>query len=164
MPDLAWWLHNFKRSAFRLETLPEYHVPQEAGLLAAFKRGQPIEVPDDHPWLFTVRRHCGAAKTMQRVRIVSSPLSDYERFELALYRLSHSAGEDIRILTSVESRTFGDWWLFDGEAVFVLRYDATGRFLGTEQASDVVRYRRIRDLVLENSIPFADFSARATRQ
>jgi hypothetical protein len=164
MPDLSWWLQNFKRSAFRLETLPEYEVPQEAEMLAAFKRGQPIKVSDDHPWLATVRQHCGAAKTMQRVRIVSSPLSDYERFELGLYRLSNGAGEDIRILTSVESRTFGDWWLFDGEAVIVLKYDATGRFLGTEQASDVIRYRRIRDLVLENSIPLADFSARATRQ
>ncbi len=164
MPDLAWWLQHFKHSAFRLETLPEYHVPQEAELLAAFKRGQPIEVPHSHPWLVTVRQHCGAAKTMQRVRIVSSPLSDYERFELALYRLSNRAGEEIRISNAAEIRSFGDWWLFDGEAVIVLKYDATGRFLGTEQASDVVRYRRIRDLVLENSIPFADFTARATRQ
>jgi Family of unknown function (DUF6879) len=164
MPDLAWWLQNFKRSAFRLETLPEYDVPQEAEMLAAFKRGRPIQLPDDHPWLLTVRQHCGAAKTMQRVRIVSSPLTDYERFELLLYRLSHGAGEDVRISNSVEIRNYGDWWLFDGEAVIVLKYDATGRFLGTEQASDVVRYRRIRDLVLENSIPFADFTARATRQ
>src|SRR6266542_6119245 len=94
---------------------------------------------------------------MQRVRIVSSPLSDYERFELALYRLSNRAGEEIRISNAAEIRSFGDWWLFDGEAVIVLKYDATGRFLGTEQASDVVRYRRIRDLVLENSISYAVF-------
>jgi hypothetical protein len=45
----------------------------------------------------------------------------------------------------------------------VLRYDREGRFLGTDQPNDVITYRRIRDLVLEHSIPLAEFSERAAR-
>jgi Domain of unknown function (DUF5753) len=63
VPDLSWWLQHFTRSAFRLEALPEYQVPQEAEMLSAFKRGKPIRMRDDHPWLLTVKQHCGAAKS-----------------------------------------------------------------------------------------------------
>jgi hypothetical protein len=162
MADLAWWLQNFKRSAFRLETLPEYNVPQEAEMLARFKHGYPVEMPDDHPWLLKVRHHCGAAKVMQRVRIVSNPPSDYERFELSLYRHSSAAGEQIHIIE--EYRRFSeDFWLFDNQEAYILRYDRHGRFLGVEVGSDVVAYRRIRDLALEQSIPFAEYAARAAR-
>jgi len=162
MADLAWWLQNFKRSAFRLETLPEYNVPQEAEMLARFKHGYPVEMPDDHPWLLNVRHHCGAAKVMQRVRIVSNPPSDYERFELSLYRHSSATGEQIHIIE--EYRRFPeDFWLFDNQEAYILRYDRHGRFLGVEVGSDVVAYRRIRDLALEQSIPFAEYAARAAR-
>jgi hypothetical protein len=34
MPDLGWWLENFKESAFRLERLPRYNMPEEAEMLA----------------------------------------------------------------------------------------------------------------------------------
>jgi hypothetical protein len=160
--DLSWWLQNFARSAFRLETLPEYDVPQEADMLSAFRRGEPIGMRDDHPWLLTVRRHCGAARAMQRVRVVGNPPSEYERFELSLYLYSSAAGEDVRILE--QRRRFNeDFWMFDDQIVCVLRYDATGRFLGVEAGRDVVAYRRIRDLALESSIPFAQYAARATR-
>lgn len=162
MADLAWWLQNFRRSAFRLETLPEYDVPQEAEMLARFKHGYPVEMPDDHPWLLNVRHHCGAARVMQRVRIVSNPPSDYERFELSLYRHSSAAGEQIHIIE--EYRRFSeDFWLFDNQEAYILRYDRHGKFLAVEVGSDVVAYRRIRDLALEQSIPFAEYAARAAR-
>ena len=34
MPDLVWWLENFKASAFRLEALPTYTMPEEAEMLS----------------------------------------------------------------------------------------------------------------------------------
>jgi hypothetical protein len=56
-----------------------------------------------------------------------------------------------------------DFWLFDNSTVYILNYDAEGRFLGTEPAYNLVQYRRIRDLALERSIPLAEFTARAAR-
>ena len=35
---------------------------------------------------------------MQRVHVVSEPLTDYLRFEITGYRLNVEAGEDVRIL------------------------------------------------------------------
>jgi hypothetical protein len=164
MPDLAWWLSNFERSAFRLETLPEYDVPQEAEWLEAFKRdgSLPHLSPENDSWLKLVSSCGPQQKQMQRVRIVTHPLSDYLRFELALFQSSVASGEDIRV-ASDHSFDCGDFWLFDDHTVILLRYDAGGRFVGTDQPADVVPYRRIRDLALERSIPLGQYLARAAR-
>ena len=164
MRDLAWWLQNFEQSAFRLETLPEYNVPQETDMLAQFKDGEEVRMPDDHPWLERVRQHTEAGRVMRRVRVVSDPLTDYLRFELSMYHQTVAAGEDIRVCSSAEISEFGDWWLFDDQVVIILNYDETGHFLGTKQATDVVTYCRRRDQALEHSIPFADYTTRAARQ
>jgi hypothetical protein len=161
MPDLAWWLQNFERSAFRLETLPEYNVPQEAELLARFKRGEPVDLPDDHPWLESVRHHCRSGKVMRRVRVVTHPLTDYLRMEMSWYRKSVAAGEDIRI---TETGLYGDFWLFDERTVVVLHYDSEGRFAGTTQEQgSLTRYLSIRDRALADSTELSAYTARATR-
>ena len=167
MPDLGWWLENFKESAFRLERCPSYNLPEEAEMLAAFKRGEKVQLPENHPWPPLVKRQCSAGKVMQRARVVSRPPTEYERFELSLYPHSIEAGEQICVYErgSIPEifRYEVDFWLFDNHTVYILNYDAEGHFLGTEPAYDMVTYRRIRDLALERSIPFADFTARATR-
>jgi hypothetical protein len=160
MPDLVWWLDNFKRSAFRLETLPEYSVPQEAEMLAAFKRGEPVDLPDDHPWLVRVRQHVLAGKAMRRVRVVSYPLTDYLRMEMSWYPKSVAAGEDIRI---TDQRLTGDFWLFDDEVAIVLHYDPAGRFIAAETSNDLAHYRRQRDLALTDCMELSAYTARATR-
>ena len=167
MPDLGWWLENFKESAFRLERCPSYNLPEEAEMLAAFKRGEKVQLPENHPWPPLVKRQCSAGKVMQRARVVSRPPTEYERFELSLYPHSIEAGEQICVYErgSIPEifRYEADFWLFDNHTVYILNYDAEGHFLGTEPAYDMVTYRRIRDLALERSIPLADFTARATR-
>jgi len=165
MPDLGWWLENFKESAFRLERCPSYNMPEEAEMLAAFKRGEKVQLPEHHPWPPLVKRQCSAGKVMQRARVVSRPPTEYERFELSLYPHSIEAGEQICVYErgSIPEifRYEVDFWLFDNHTVYILNYDAEGHFLGTEPAYDMVTYRRIRDLALERSIPLADFTARA---
>jgi hypothetical protein len=165
MPDLGWWLENFKESAFRLERCPSYNMPEEAEMLAAFKRGEKVQLPENHPWPPLVKRQCSAGKVMQRARVVSRPPTEYERFELSLYPHSIEAGEQICVYErgSIPEifRYEVDFWLFDNHTVYILNYDAEGHFLGTEPAYDVVTYRRIRDLALERSIPLAEFTARA---
>ena len=167
MPDLGWWLENFKESAFRLERLRSYDMPEEAEMLAAFKRGEKVQLPEDHPWPPLVKRQCSSGKVMQRARVVDRPLTEYQRFELSLYPHSVAAGERIHVYErgSIPEILLHevDFWLFDNHTVYILNYDAEGHFLGIEQAYDVVTYRRIRDLALERSIPLADFTARAAR-
>jgi hypothetical protein len=134
-------------------------------MLAAFKRGEKVQLPENHPWPPLVKRQCSAGKVMQRARVVSRPPTEYERFELSLYPHSIEAGEQICVYErgSIPEifRYEADFWLFDNHTVYIFNYDAEGRFLGTEPAYDMVTYRRIRDLALERSIPLADFTARA---
>jgi hypothetical protein len=167
MPDLGWWLENFKESAFRLERLRSYNMPEEAEMLAAFKRGEKVQLPEDHPWPPLVKRQCSSGKIMQRARVVDQPPTEYQRFELSLYPRSVEAGEQIHVYERGSIPEIFlyevDFWLFDNHTVYILNYDTDGQFLGFEQAYDVVTYRRIRDLALERSIPLADFTARATR-
>jgi hypothetical protein len=167
MPDLGWWLENFKESAFRLERMHAYSMPEEAEMLAAFKRGEKVQLPEDHPWPPLVKRHCSTGKTMQRARVVDRPLTDYQRFELSLYPHSVEAGEQIHVYERGSIPEIFlyevDFWLFDNSTVYILNYDAEGHFLGTEPAYNVLLYRRIRDLALERSIPFAEFTPRAAR-
>src|SRR4029453_2865107 len=142
MPYLAWWLENFKESAFRLERRPRYNMPEEAEMLAAFKRGERVQLPEDHPWPQLGKRQCSTGKIMQRARVVSKPPTEYERFELSLYPHSVEAGEQIHVYERGSIPEIFlyelDFWLFDNHTVYILNYDMEGHFLGTEQAYDVV--------------------------
>jgi hypothetical protein len=165
--DLRWWLRSFQRSAFRLEALPAYHVPQEAEWFAEWQRSGrlPELTPDNDSWCKLVREAKSAGRLMQRVRVVSSPLTDYERFELAMFRDSVAAGEDIRIaerrvITEFDDLT--DFWAFDGQ-VILLHYDPVGRFLGTDHINDavaIVACQRIRDTALSRSIRLQEYLAK----
>ncbi|SRR6266545_603624 len=168
MADLAWWLANFQQSAFRLERLQAYHIPQEAELFAAFKRGEDVRVPDDHPWPKLVHHATHTGKTMQRIRVVEHPLSDYVRFELSLYPRSVEAGEDIRVARLDEHPQLAqceqDFWLFDDEVAVVLDYDDRGGFLGSRTNPDLDRYRNLRELALACSMELSAYTTRTARR
>jgi hypothetical protein len=171
MPDLAWCLNNFKESAFRLEALPEYRVEQEAEWFAEWQRSGKVPelTPDNDSWCKLVSEAKSAERRMERVRLVTTPLTEYERFELATFRDSVAAGEEIRVCHResweriAKADNLSDFWLFDDETTIMLKYDAEGRFQGTEDGERLVCIRQ-RDLALEHSIPLADFLARTTRQ
>jgi hypothetical protein len=166
MPDLAWWLQNFQRSAFRLETLPVYSVPQEEAWFAEWQRsGQlPELTPANDSWLRLVQEACRAGKRMQRVHVVTPPLSDYLRFEFTTQIPSVDCGEDCRIAEASHVQQavgqLSDYWLMDETVAIRLHYDDEGRFLGMEQVEDVVLYRRQRDLVLTRSVTLKEYLAR----
>jgi hypothetical protein len=158
--DLGALLQNFRRSAFRLETLERYTVPQEAEWFATWRRtGKlPELTPENDSWLRMVRDHTRAGRVMQRVRVVSNPLTDYERFELALFPPSLEAGEDIRVISRSAIRVSEDFWLFDSQTAVMLRYDSTGTFLGAEPGQPDLCQRRC-DEVLAQSIPLKEYLA-----
>jgi hypothetical protein len=158
--ELGALLKSFRRSAFRLETLARYTVPQEEEWFAEWRRtGKlPELTPDNDPWLKMVKGHCGAGKKMQRVRVVSSPLTDYERFELSLFPPSVAAGEEIRVIQRSLVVQTQDFWLFDESTAVMLRYDDTGRFQGVEDGTATICCQH-RDRHLAQSIPLEEYLA-----
>ena len=99
---------------------------------------------------------------MQRVRVVSTPLTDYERFELALFPPSLEAGEDIRVISRSVFRSIvrvsEDFWLFDSQTAVMLRYDSAGRFLRAEPGQPSLCQRQC-DEALTQSIPLKEYLA-----
>jgi hypothetical protein len=166
MPDLGWWLQNFERSAFRLETLQTYSVPQEAEWFAEWQRSGklPELTPDNDSWLKLVTEACRAGKQIQRVHLVSPPLSEYLRFEFATQIPSVDCGEDCRIVEAAHVQAVAsqldDYWLMDDTVVIRLHYDDEGRFIRTEESRDVVLYRRHRDMVLTRSVHLKEYLAK----
>jgi hypothetical protein len=119
----------FQHRVFRLETLDWYDAPNEREPYARFLAGQPADSAWREPWKRLVRETRASGRIMQRVHVVSEPVSDYARFELLrVYPANVEAGEDVRILgrQNAASLPTMDFWLFDDSLAAILTYDETG--------------------------------------
>jgi hypothetical protein len=155
---------SFAVSAFRLETLPEYRVPQDVESLAAFRAGKPKpSARASRPWLTTVRNAIDRGARMQRVRIVETPLTEYQRFQFAWgYPENEGAGERIYVLDhKPEGLLTVDFWLFDDAQAVVLEYDDAGGFVRPVPVPDATPYRQARDIALKSSVPFREYRLRS---
>lgn len=161
-------LTGFRYSAYRLEVLPEYQVASENDSLAAWAAGQwPMVGPDKQEWQEIVASATAAGKIMQRVHLVTEPLTPYLEWEIGWgYLHSRAAGEDIRILSVTEGDTAreeltADYWLFDSETLVWMEYDRGGRLSGIVADTDpaaVVRACNQRDAALHAATPYSQYA------
>ncbi len=159
----------FRQSAFRLETLQYYVLAEDERRRQAFREGRPLPPrPGKTESMRMVRESVAAGKQVQRVHVVDLPLSDYIRYELAVYPENVEAGEDVRIACRTAHPGLrdlhSDFWLFDSEtnnpAVVWFRYTPEGAILGrdySDDSSDVQRAREQRDLAFAHSLPLSEF-------
>jgi hypothetical protein len=170
--DFAACFDRFKESAFRLETLQRYTVPDEAERIRMFREGRPRPERSvrTSPWLRRVAVTTAAGKHWQRVHVVDHPLSEYLRYELVGYVESAAAGEEVGIADRAThpdlARLTTDFWLFDadsGNAFAVpMNYDDEGHLLGYELAEspeELARRRSERDLALAHSVSLNEYLA-----
>jgi hypothetical protein len=168
---------SFRHTAYRLETLQQYGVGYEDRSFQAFLAGEPpVTDPARDEWTGMIRAAVAAGKTLQRIHLVSEPLSDYLRYELEWwYRPNTEAGDDVRILPEhmvpagelPVLAALGDYWLFDSSDLWVMRYDSDGRFQHAEQVTDpgaIVTRSYWRDAALHYALPYADYMRRAALQ
>lgn len=162
----AWEAHwqTFKRSAFRLETLPVYRVGPEEHEFEQFLATGRVEPA--HDWHDELRAHAAAGRTVGRVHVITPPLSDYLRYEFACYEGNVEAGEDIRILDFSRTPNPGlpdhDFWMFDDEVIVLMHYAEDGTQLGRERLVDVdsLPYVRYKELAIQHSVPFLQYVAK----
>jgi len=162
----AWsrYFRDFSSSAFRLERLQTYTMPDEVDDLAAFKQGQLPPADYHYGWLDTVADAKQRGKTMRRVRIVTRPLSFYTKWEFVWgFAYNVRAGEDIRILDTTDHPGPGlpdhDFWFFDERQVVQLLYRPDGTQEGRElvEAPDLNAYLAWQDAAWQASVPFTDY-------
>ena len=155
----------FQRRVFRLEALDYYEAANEREPYTAFLAGQPVDPAWRRPWQGLVRGVRESGRTMERVHIVSEPVTDYLRFSLLHgYPASVEAGEDVRVLGLTAASEAGlrrdDFWLFDDDLAAQLAYDGEGRvervFL-TAEPSTLRLLRSTRDRSLRLARPLAQY-------
>jgi hypothetical protein len=148
--DLGQLFRSFRHSAFRLECLPSYAVTEddEAQAFYQWLNGeQPQEKECEWPKLVA---SAVAGKSMQRVRLVSEPPSQYLRFQMAWgYPANVAAGEVFACLT-MSHRACSR--LISGCSIMRLRLYwrmiIKERFLRPVAAETVTPYCQARDLAL----------------
>lgn len=169
-PEFSVWFREFQRSCFRLETLQRYGGSGEDASITEFLAGA---TPQPHPgkreWMDLVRSAIRDGRSMQRVHVVTEPLTDYVCFEVAWsYAYSVAAGEDVRIVPLTEGVGWpldlplpgGDFWLFDDTELFVMHYGTDGTWIGVEHSAEPGAVReacRWREAALRLAQPWATY-------
>jgi hypothetical protein len=152
-------------SVFRLETLDWYTAEYEQEPLRKFLAGEPVRLgtPQTSPYLRLVQDKTSTGVVWQRVHVVSEPLTDYVRYEMAAYRANVLAGEEVRIARRTADQRLTaagpDFWMIDDRDVAVLRHDEAGRLLALQAVKQVSPYRELRTLALEQSRPLEEFGS-----
>jgi hypothetical protein len=156
----------FTHSAYRLETLPAYGVPQEDESFRAFLHGEPRPERSvrTSPWMRRIALTTAAGKQWSRTRVLDTPLTDYQRYQLPAYLESQAVGEQIRITPRFTSVDTPDFWLFDDETdqpwAIVLDYSDRGEFTGHRvvRHPSVIKALRMRRHAYDSrSIPLAEY-------
>ena len=162
----AWrtFFDSFQREAFRLETLPAYSMASEQAEYDTFLATGELHIPEDDSWLVRVRRFRRTGRWIGRVHIITRPLTDYLRYEFAVYRHTVQAGEDVQILDLTDQPNPGlpsqDFWLFDESAVVRMEYRPDGTQISREllEGQDPTPYIGWKRLALNQAIPFKEYA------
>jgi len=161
----------FEHTAFRFETLDRYAVPEEDEALRRFLAGEPPDRSLFASWFALVQAATAARKTIQRVHLVSEPLTDYMLYEFAYYQHSTAAGEDVRVLPRARAEGLDlpdrDYWLLDSRQAALMRFDDDGHFYGVELTDDphaVARCCYWRDVAVHCAIPYERYIAEHPEQ
>jgi hypothetical protein len=157
-------LTGFRSDAIHLEMRDAYGTAVELPHLAKWAAGEPDDLEWLQGWCSTLRGHVAAGRTVRRARIVSEPLSEYQRWSHSIAQPMVDAGEDIRWvprrLVSSIPLPGNDFYLFDNRLVVFLHYAGNG--LGTAkststESADIRLCRSAFDAVWELAVPHRDY-------
>ena len=165
------FMRSFTRSAWRLETLPQYNPRTDASFRHFVETGEVLPLkdrPTKQEWMGLVAEAVAQGKRLGRVRIIGQPLADGERWELAVFDENAQAGEDVRIADRTAypelAQLTRDFWLLDDETdrpvAQLMTYDPDGQYVSREVTSDpavIARCRAQRGLALARSVDLREF-------
>jgi hypothetical protein len=157
-------LRTFERESVHVEMRDAYGTAVELPHMAKWAAGEPDDLAWLDDWCTTLRGHVAAGRSVRRARVVSEPLSGYQRWSYSIAHPMVEAGEDIRWvprrLVSSVAVPGNDFYLFDRRLVVFLIYSGDGlaaeRVTSTDPA-DVELCRSAFDAVWTLSIPHREY-------
>ncbi len=157
-------LRQFARSSVHLETRDAYGTAIELPYMAKWAAGEPDYLAWLEDWCANLRRHVAEGHTIQRARIVSEPLSDYQRWSHSIAGPMVEAGEDIRWvprrLVSSIAMPGNDFYLLDDKLVVFLIYAGNGLAMDRVTSTDPAAIELCRtsfDAIWRLAIPHNDY-------
>jgi hypothetical protein len=158
-------LRGFEREAVHLETRDAYGTAVELPYMAKWEAGEPDDLEWLQGWCATLRDHVKAGRGVRRARVVSEPLSDYQRWSYSIAYPMVEAGEDIRWvprgLVSPIAMPGNDFYLFDDRLAVFLLYAGSGLsagMLGSSDPADLRLCRSAFEAVWKLSVPHCDYA------
>ncbi len=158
-------LASFDQEAIHLETRDAYGTAVELPHMARWAAGEPDDLEWLQGWCSTLREHVKAGKSVRRARIVSEPLSDYQRWSYSIAYPMVEAGEDIRWvprrLVSAVALPGNDYYLFDDRLAVFLLYSGNGLAAGRLGSDDPAVIRLCRsafEAVWKLSVPHREYA------
>lgn len=148
-----------------MEVRATYAPSYERESYEKFLAGEPYELPWMQDWLAMVRDAAEEGRRFARVRVVSLPLSDYNRWSYVIAEHNITAGEDIRYLVRDQAHDAElpdyDYWLFDSRTLLQMRFDEDDRFLGgeiIEDPAEIVQHNYWRDAAWHLAVRREEFA------
>ncbi|WP_370450401.1 DUF6879 family protein [Nocardia otitidiscaviarum] len=158
-------LRECRHEAFHLEVRDSYGVPSEDEPLQRFLNNEPFDLRAwFQDWYDFVQELTTRGVSVSRVRVVTVPHTDYQRWLLALTALNTEAGEDIRYLPRHLAGEVppDDWWLIDNKTVVFNLSDKDGRAVGGSAVTadpKIVSYcRGVRDRLWSLATPYPEYT------
>jgi hypothetical protein len=162
--DLDHLLRTFERDSLHLETRDAYGTAVELPHMARWAAGESDDLTWLDDWCNTVRQHVAGGRSVRRARIVSEPLSNYQRWSYSIAHPMVKAGEDIRWvprrLVSSVGIPGNDFYLFDDRLVVFLIYAGNGLnadYQTSVDPADINLCRSAFEAVWKLAIPHRDY-------
>jgi hypothetical protein len=156
----------FDREAVHLETRDAYGTAVELPHMARWAAGEPDDPEWLQGWCGMLRGHVEVGRSVRRARVVSEPLSEYQRWSHSIALPMVEAGEDIRWvprrLVSSVALPGNDFYLFDDRLAVFLLYTGSGLAAGMLSSSDPADLRLCRsafETVWKLSVPHREYAA-----
>ncbi|MFR9723619.1 DUF6879 family protein [Streptomyces sp. MS19] len=165
-PTFKELFHDCQRSAVHLETRDAYSKTDSAFI--DWKAGKSIDPQRWGAWRSIVGESVSRGVAIRRARVVSTPVSEYIRFEYDVTAgLNIAAGEDVRWLSRRDATGItlpgNDFWLFDSSLVYVNHFDGEGEPTEPEltEGPEIVKLcESAFEAVWKQATPHADFEVR----
>jgi hypothetical protein len=163
--DLTELCRGIRESFVHVETRDTYGTEVELPHMAKRRHGEHDDLGWLGWWLEMLRGHRAAGRTCRRARVVSEPVSDYQRWTISHVHAFIEAGEDVRYvprhrLATVPLPGSGDFYVFDNELALFLHYTGNGTnasFQTTDDPRTVQACRQAFETVWSLALPFRDY-------
>lgn len=157
--------NGFKHETVHLEMRDAYGTAVELPYMAKWAAGEPDDLEWLQGWCTTLREHVKAGRSVRRARIVSEPLSEYQRWSHSIALPMVEAGEDIRWvprrLVSSIALPGNDFYLFDDRLAVFLLYAGSGLATGMVSSANPADLRLCRsafEAVWKLAVPHREYA------